>query len=161
MRWPVVALAVPSALLGFAGLDGAFARRLGTDSLVSFDALAVLPLACLVAGAGLAWWAWRRAPATDPVSALGRAVPVFANAFYLDAMQDAAVVRPALALARVVRRSDESIVDGTVEATGHGAVRLGTLVMRAHRGPLSWAAGAALGGAVLAGVAAVILVSTR
>ncbi|MEN3306044.1 MAG: NADH-quinone oxidoreductase subunit [Micromonosporaceae bacterium] len=161
MRWPVVALAVPSALLGFAGLDGAFARRLGTDSLVSFDALAVLPLACLVAGAGLAWWAWRRAPATDPVSALGRAVPVFANAFYLDAVQDAAVVRPALALARVVRRSDESIVDGTVEATGHGAVRLGTLVMRAHRGPLSWAAGAALGGAVLAGVAAVILVSSR
>jgi NADH-quinone oxidoreductase subunit L len=161
MRWPIVALAVPSALLGFAGLDGAFARRLGTDSLVSFDALAVLPLLCLVAGAGLAWWAWRRDPATDPARSLGRAEPVFANAFYLDAVQHAAVVRPALALARSVRRADESIVDGAVEGTGRGAAGLGAIVMRAHRGPLPWAAGAVLGGAVVVGIAAVILVGTR
>jgi NADH-quinone oxidoreductase subunit L len=161
MRWPIVVLAVPSALLGFAGLDSAFARRLGTDSLVSFDALSVLPLACLVAGAGLAWWAWRRAPATDPARVLGRALPVFANAFYFDAVQDAVAVRPVVALARAVRRTDESIVDGAVMRTGGGATRLGALVMRAHRGPLPWAAGAALGGAVLVGIAAVIFVGTR
>jgi NADH-quinone oxidoreductase subunit L len=161
MRWPVVALAIPSALLGFAGLNNAFARRLGAQTLVSFDALAVLPLVGLVAGAGLAWWLWRRDPATDPARALGRAEPVFANAFYFDAVQHAAVVRPALALARAVRRTDESIVDGAVEGTGRGAARLGAVVMRAHRGPLPWAAGAALGGAVIVGIAAVILVGTR
>jgi NADH-quinone oxidoreductase subunit L len=159
MLGPVVALAVPSALLGFAGLDHAFARRLGTDSLSSFDALALLPLACLVAGAGLAWWVWRRDPAADPALALGRAAPVFGNAFYLDAVQDALVVRPVRALARVVRRIDESIVDGTVEATGRGALRLGSLVVRAHRGPLPRAVGAVLAGAVLIGVAAVLLVA--
>ncbi|HKT02933.1 MAG TPA: NADH-quinone oxidoreductase subunit L, partial [Rugosimonospora sp.] len=151
----------PSALLGFAGLDGAFARRLGTDSLVSFDALAILPLFCLAAGVALAWRAWRRDPAVDPALSLGRLAPVFAQAFFVDRVQEAVVVRPVQALARAVRRTDESIVDGAVEATGRGTVRLGALVNRAHRRPLPWAAGAALAGAVLIGLAAVLLVGTR
>ena len=45
---------------------------------------------------------------------------MFANAFYLDAVQDALVVRPVTALARAVRRVDESGVDGAVEGTGRG-----------------------------------------
>jgi NADH-quinone oxidoreductase subunit L len=158
MRWPIIVLAVPAALFGFAGLFGGFARRLGAESLASFDAVSVLPLACLIAGAGLAYWTWQQAPVVDPARVLGPALPVFANAFYFDQLQEVAVVRPATALARVVRRTDESIVDGAVRGTGGGTVRLGSLVVRGHRGPLPWAAAAALGGAVVLAIAAVVLV---
>ncbi len=161
MLWPVILLAVPSALLGLAGLDHAFARRLGAVSLVHLDAVVLLPLACLVIGAGLAWAGWRRDPATDPATALGPARPVFANAFYLDAVQDTVVVRPVRWLARTVRRTDESIVDGTVESTGRGALGLGGTVQGWHRAALPRAATAVLGGALLIGLAAIILAGTK
>jgi len=156
MRGPVLVLAVPSALLGFAALAPAFGHRLGgTLARPALDSL--LPFAFLAAGVGLAWAIWRRDPNADPARVLGAARPVFASAFYLDNVQDALVVRPALALARAVRLGDESLVDGAVEATGSGAFGLGGLLGRAHRAALPRAATAVLAGAVLFGLAAVVL----
>jgi NADH-quinone oxidoreductase subunit L len=157
MRWPVVILAIPSALLGFLGLDKAFAHRLGAGSLSGFDALAVLPLACLVIGAGLAYWRWR----TEPTLSLGAAGVFFASGWRLDQVQDALVVRPVQALARVTLAADRSIVDGTVESTGRGTLRLSAWIARAHREPLPRAIGAALGGAVLIGLVTVLVVGAR
>jgi NADH-quinone oxidoreductase subunit L len=159
MRAPVVVLAVPSALLGFVAFVPGFGRALGGtgSTLVNLGPEALLPLACLALGAGGAWLVWRRDPEADPARALGPARTVFAEAFYLDAVQDALVVRPVTALARTVRRTDESIVDGAVEGTGAGTLGLGGLLARAHRATLPAAATAVLAGAILLGVAAVVL----
>jgi NADH-quinone oxidoreductase subunit L len=162
MTVPVVALAVPSALLGFAGLAPGFVHRVGFDRPVHLTAAQAVPLVLVVVGVLAAWLPWRRDPGADPARALGPARPVLAAAFYLDAVQEALVVRPVAALAWAMRRTDETIVDGAVEATGRGAVDLGTLLGRAHRGALPRAATAVLAGAVLFGVvAAVIFGGTR
>jgi len=153
MGVPVLALAVPAALLGFVGLWPAFGHRLGAAGAVAHVGVAVLiPLAFAATGIALAW---RRDPASDPVLAF-RFRDVLANAFYLDAVQDALVVRPVTGLARLVRRGDESIVDGAVESAGAGAFGAGGLLARAHRAALPRAATAVLGGAVLIGVVAAL-----
>jgi NADH-quinone oxidoreductase subunit L len=160
MRGPLLVLAVPSALLGLLALGPELGRRLDVPSggdLFHLEVETLLPLALLAAGVGLAYALWRRQPGADPARALGRARPLFAEAFHLDAVQDALVVRPVLALARAVRRADESFVDGAVEATGHGASGLGALLGRAHRAALPRAATAVLAGAVLFGLVAVVL----
>jgi NADH-quinone oxidoreductase subunit L len=161
MLAPVVALAVPAALLGLAGLAPGFARRLGAAELVHVDGAAIAPLLCLAAGVLLGWAVWRRDPAGDPARALGRLAPVFANAFYLDPVQRAVVVRPVLRLAALARRADESVVDAAVESTGRGTLSLGEAVGRWHRAALPRAATAVLGGALLIGLAAVLLVGAR
>ena len=153
MTWPVLVLAVPSALLGFAALSPAFARQLGAPDGFTVGADAVIPLVWAVLAGGFVWWAWRRT-AQDPARLLGWARPLFANAFYLDAVQDRIVVRPVRALARAVRRADESGVDGVVESIGRGTFGLGGLVSAAHRATLPRAAAAVLGGALLLGLAA-------
>ena len=145
MGWPIILLAVPSALLGlvvqFAG------------TFPGLDWLSIGALLLAVAGGAGAWRLWRRG--ADAVPA------VLANAFYLDDLQDALVVRPTLALASAVRRADESLVDGAVEGTGGGALGLGALVARWHRAALPRAATAVLGGALLIGIAAIVLVGLR
>jgi NADH-quinone oxidoreductase subunit L len=67
------------------------------------------------------------------------------------------VSRPVAALAGAVRRADETVVDGAVLGTGAAAVRTGSVLAWVHRSALPRAAGAALGGAVLLGLAAVLL----
>jgi NADH-quinone oxidoreductase subunit L len=163
MLWPVLLLAVPSALLGFTALVPGFARRLEpsrSGRLVEFDATVAVPLVLAVAGVVLAWWMWRRDPAADPAQRLP-ARALLADAFHLDAVQDILVVRPALALAAMVRRTDESVVDGAVLGAGRGAEGAGTLLAWAHRAALPRAATAALGGALLLGLAAVVVEVVR
>ncbi|MGH3711845.1 MAG: NADH-quinone oxidoreductase subunit 5 family protein [Micromonosporaceae bacterium] len=156
MRWPLLVLAVPSVLLGL--VVGAWpAGGSWLARLPQFD----LPLTLLVllltglGGAG-AWWAWRRDTAADPAWMLGPTRPVFARAFFFDDVQDFLVVRPVRAVARLVRRGDEQLVDGAVEGTGTGALGLGQLLTAAHRRGLPGYAVAVLGGALLIGVAAVL-----
>ncbi|MEV4514610.1 NADH-quinone oxidoreductase subunit L [Dactylosporangium sp. NPDC049525] len=154
MRGPLLVLAVPTVLLGFAGLSAAFARRLGgVQAITEIGPFALVPFALLLAGAALAW---RRDPAADlPDTALTR---LLANAFYLDAVQDALVTRPVTALARFARRTDESVVDGAVAATGTGATGAGGLLARAHSAGLPRATGAVLGGAVILAAAIALVV---
>ncbi|NJC70092.1 NADH-quinone oxidoreductase subunit L [Planosporangium thailandense] len=157
MSLPVLVLAVPSALLGFVGLVPGFVHRLGFDRPVQLTVAMLVPLLFAAAGVVTAWLLWRRDPSADPVAALGPVRPVLAAAFYVDAVQDALVVRPAIALSRAVRRTDETVVDGAVEATGRGAEDLGALLGRAHRAALPRAATAVLVAAVLFGLAAAMI----
>jgi NADH-quinone oxidoreductase subunit L len=156
MLGPVVVLAVPSVVLGFAAFAPGFGHRLGEGGgdLVSFDVESLVPLVSLVVGALGAWLVWRGAPQADPALALRSARPVFANAFYLDNVQEALVVRPMAALSRLIRRGDESLVDGAVESTGRGTFDLGAVLARAHRGALPRAVTAVLAAAVLLGAIA-------
>jgi NADH-quinone oxidoreductase subunit L len=155
MRWPVLLLAVPSALLGLAVFAPAFRDRLGLEPF-HLSAELLLPLGLLALGAGLAWWLWRRDTAADPAVALGPLRPAFAAAFWLDAVQDALVVRPVKALARAIRFADESGVDAVVEGTGRAATGLGSGLAWAHRAALPRAATAVLTGALVLGAAAAI-----
>ncbi|MFG3697074.1 NADH-quinone oxidoreductase subunit L [Micromonospora sp. NPDC047620] len=167
MRWPVLLLAVPAALLGLAGFDWAFARRLlltptagapaGEHALIHVGPEVLLPLALLAVGAGLAWLRWRRDPAADPATALGPLRPVFAAAFRLDDVQRALVVRPTTALARAARTADEVVVDGAVEGSGRAALGLGGGLAALHRAALPRAAAGVLAGALLIGLAAALI----
>ncbi|WFE62428.1 NADH-quinone oxidoreductase subunit L [Micromonospora sp. WMMD714] len=161
MRWPVLLLAVPAALLGLAAFWPPFADRLrGTAADVELVHLApavLLPLVLLLAGAGLAWAGWRRDPAADPARALGPLRPVFARAFRLDDLQHTLVVRPTTALARVTRTGDEVGVDGLVEGIGRGATALGAGLAALHRAALPRATAAVLAGALLIGLAAALI----
>jgi NADH-quinone oxidoreductase subunit L len=184
MAWPVVLLAVPSALLGFVAFVEGFGDRLLTPTppewageytepelttppplraaveLVHIGPEVLVPLACLVLGLLGGWAVWRRDPTADPARILGRARPVFADGFHLDAVQNAVVVRPARALARVIRRGDEVVVDGAVEGTGRGASELGARLGAVHRAALPRAVTAVLAGATLIGLAAALIGGT-
>ncbi|MFJ6195795.1 NADH-quinone oxidoreductase subunit L [Micromonospora sp. NPDC092111] len=164
MRWPVLLLAVPAALLGLAGFWPPFADRVrGTAvdvELAHVGTAVLLPIGLLLVGAGLAWAGWRRDPAADPARALGPLRPVFARAFRLDDLQHALVVRPTTALARVVRTGDEVGVDGLVEGSGRAVSGLGGALAAVHRAALPRAAAAVLAGALLIGLAAVLIGGT-
>ena len=177
MRWPILLLAVPAALGGVVvlwGSDG-FADFMhysplgpapvfettstssGSSSAYSSSlvfsgagevlnpALALLAVVLTLLGAGGVWWRWRRDTAVDPVPA----VPLFANAFSLDAVQDALVVRPVTALARAVRTLDVRAVGGLVTGAGRGALGLGRTLAGAHARGLGGYLTAALAGGVL------------
>ena len=155
MRWPIVLLAIPAAVLGLAAYLPAFRAALELEE-PHLGVSIVLPLILLAAGAGGAWWSWRAAPAADPAEVLGPLRPVFANGFYLDAVQDLLVVRPVRALAGAVTAVDVRVVDGAVEGTGTSTSRLGALLTYAHQAALPRAAAAVFTGALLLGVAVAI-----
>ncbi|AVT32480.1 NADH-quinone oxidoreductase subunit L [Plantactinospora sp. BC1] len=155
LRWPVILLAVPSAALGLALLVTPFRDALALDE-THLDSFVIIPVALLLAGAGLAWWRWRADPAADPATGLGPLRPAFARAFWLDEVQHALVVRPVRALGRLARRGDEGLVDGAVEGTGRGTSGLGGGMELLHRAGMPRAVVAVLGGALLLGLAAVL-----
>jgi NADH-quinone oxidoreductase subunit L len=155
MRWPILVLAVPSAVLGLAAFLPAFRTALELEP-PHLDVAIVLPMVLLVTGVGAAWWLWHAVPGVDPARALGRARPLFASGFHLDAVQDRLVVRPVRALAAAVRAMDERVVDATVEGTGVATTRMGTMLATAHRAALPRAVVAVFTGALLLGVVAAI-----
>ncbi|QOC90229.1 NADH-quinone oxidoreductase subunit 5 family protein [Micromonospora craniellae] len=172
LRWPLLVLAVPAALLGLAGFPGWFSTQLQRtvpadpeavsdlmppDGLIHLTPAVLLPLALLLVGAGLAWVSWRRDSAADPATALGPLRPVLARAFRLDDVQHALVVRPTTALGRLARTADERVVDGAVTGTGRAARALGGGLGTLHRAALPRAVVAVLAGALLLGLAAVLI----
>ncbi|MFI5890515.1 NADH-quinone oxidoreductase subunit L [Actinoplanes sp. NPDC051513] len=148
MRWPIVLLAVPAALLGLAAYAPGFRTALELEEPHLGIAI-LLPMVLLALGAASAWWLWRETPEADPAGALGPARPFLAAGFRLDAVQDRLVVRPVRALAGLVKTADERVVDATVEGAGTTTTRLGELLAAAHRISLPWAATLVLGGALV------------
>jgi NADH-quinone oxidoreductase subunit L len=166
MRWPVLLLAVPAGLLGFAGLFTGFARTLdgvgsARDAFSPFTLSTLVSFLLVALGAVGAWVIWRRDRAADPARVLGPLTPVFANAFYGDVIQRTLVVRPVVALASLVKRADAGLVDGTVEGAGRSAFALGGRGNIWHHGPLPRAAGAAFGGALVVAVVALVIGGLR
>jgi NADH-quinone oxidoreductase subunit L len=153
MRWPILLLAIPAALLGLAAYAPGFRTALELEQ-PHLTVAVLLPLLLLVAGAGTAWWLWRAVPGADPALALGRARGFLAAGFRLDDVQTRLVVRPVKSVAELMSKADKHVVDAAVEGTGTTTTRLGGLLHSAHRVALPGAAVLVLSGALLLGVIA-------
>jgi NADH-quinone oxidoreductase subunit L len=153
MRWPLVALAVPTVALGLVGLRDSWLPRWATLRLGRQEGSALLTEAHEAAQTGLhlgvltaalsvafsvggvlaVWLAWRHDPVGDPTAAW-RARPALEAAFWVDEAYDSAFVSPVRGLAHGVRWTDDTLVGGAVQRTGSGAGGLGRLVTMTQRG---------------------------
>ncbi|HLZ38991.1 MAG TPA: NADH-quinone oxidoreductase subunit L [Mycobacteriales bacterium] len=139
MTLPLVLLAVPSALLGFVGVDAnwlprwigveplrAFAPEVGTSVVsVGLALLGILTMAVV----------WRRDPTGDPIARLAPAARrALDRAFYVDDAYDATVVRPTFAASRDVIGADVHAVDAVVNGSGVSAQVAGGVLRLAQNG---------------------------
>jgi NADH-quinone oxidoreductase subunit L len=151
MRWPLVALAVPTVALGLVGLRASWlpgwasapldlpqgvasvASGGAQESLHLGATTALLSLVLAVGGVSAVVLAWRRAPAADPTVAL-RARPAMERAFYVDDLYDRAFVRPVRAATSGVAWTDDAVVGGAVRTTAAETDRLSRLVAMTQAG---------------------------
>jgi NADH-quinone oxidoreductase subunit L len=153
MRWPLILLAVPTVLLGLAGLPsswlpewlgpaprtfGPFTLQAGGEEVAQTElhigaVTSVLSVALAVVGAVAVWRVWHRAPAADPTRAV-RGHRALVHAFYVDNLYARAFVRPVRVAARAVRETDDSVVLAAVLGSGRGAKWLAGVVARTQSG---------------------------
>ncbi|GAA1610529.1 NADH-quinone oxidoreductase subunit L [Nonomuraea maheshkhaliensis] len=144
MLVPLVVLAVPALLLGFAGephLD------LG---------VAAISVVLALLGAGATYAFWRSDPVADPARLLGPLRAPCERAFYVDSLYAALFVRPVLALARLVVRTDDVVVDGAVRGSGRSARGLSGVLRLAQNGNVQLYVSGVLAGVLLIAVGAVV-----
>jgi len=147
MLWPLVALAVPSLLFGFA--LPAFGGAVHGETAALGQAAALL-------GIGAVWWAWRRDPEQDPARLLGPLRGVCERGFHVDAVYAALVTRPVLRLAGGVGRADVRVIDRAVRGVGGTVTAVSRLVRLAQTGNAQLYLTGLLAGALLIAVAAVM-----
>jgi NADH-quinone oxidoreductase subunit L len=150
MLWPLVALAVPSALLGFAGL--------GYPDLTPGLAVSTVSVLTALGGIALTYLVWSRSPAADPALVLGPVRRLFERAFYVDEVYEQAVVRPVRGLVRLVRFVDDEVVDGSVRGSGTTARLLAGGLRYSQNGNVQTYLTGVLAGAVLIAVTVAVAV---
>ncbi|MGW0485348.1 NADH-quinone oxidoreductase subunit 5 family protein [Nonomuraea sp. NPDC003214] len=144
MLVPVVILAVPTLLLGFAG-----GVHLDVPVAATSVALALL-------GAGVVYAAWRADPVADPARLLGPLRVPCERAFYVDSLYAAIFVRPVVRLSRLVVRTDDTVVDGAVRGSGRSAYGLSGMLRLAQNGNVQLYVSGLLAGVLLIAVGAVV-----
>ncbi|GGO70346.1 NADH-quinone oxidoreductase subunit 5 family protein [Nonomuraea cavernae] len=144
MLVPIVLLAVPALLLGFAG---------GPHLDLEVAALSVV-LALL--GGGVVYAFWRSDPVADPSRLLGPFLVPCERAFYVDSLYTAAFVRPLQTMARLVVRTDDRVVDGAVRGSGRTAQRLSGMLRLLQNGNVQLYVTGLLAGVLLIVVGAVV-----
>ncbi|MGR6912865.1 NADH-quinone oxidoreductase subunit 5 family protein [[Actinomadura] parvosata] len=144
MLVPVILLAAPALLLGFAG-EPHF--ELG---------VAVVSVLLAALGAGAVYAFWRLDPVADPARLLGPLRVPCERAFYVDTLYAALFVRPVLALARLVVRTDDVVVDGAVRGSGKSARGLSGVLRLAQNGNVQLYVSGVLAGVLLIAVGAVV-----
>lgn len=145
MRWPILVLAVPALLLGFARVGDV---HWGT---------AALSLAVALLGAGVVYAVWRSGPLDDPARLLGPLRAPCERAFYVDSLYTGLFVRPVLLLASLVARTDSRVVDGAVRGSGQATLGLAGLVRLVQNGNAQLYITGLLAGVLLIAAGAVIL----
>jgi NADH-quinone oxidoreductase subunit L len=153
MRWPMVALAVPTVLLGVAVLEPGWLGGAEAEPVHAW--IAVTSTVILVVVAGLTWLLGRTG---DPATWLGPLRPVLAREFGIDALYDRIAVRPTLRAADLVLRSDRDLVDAYVRGASTSAMTASRLLRWAQNHNVQTYVTVAVVGvavaAVLAGVSA-------
>jgi NADH-quinone oxidoreductase subunit L len=172
MRWPLIVLAVPAALIGFVGLQDQWLSRWlninqggpagttggeGPPNPLHIGALtSTASVVLALIGFAVVLLVWRRAPAEDPMRLAG-IQPLLAHAFYVDDLYDRLFVRPVRLAARAVRWTDDEVVITTVEGSGRGATRLAVLLRRTQQGNVQTYLTGLLAGVVILAVGVVTL----
>jgi NADH-quinone oxidoreductase subunit L len=143
MKWPLVALAVPAAIIGFVNLPFDFAHNVGFAAwtMPSLEYFATHPpefsIVLAAVATGLAALAivvgrtlYRRVPERDPVLRMGLATRVLENRYYLDALYTDLVVRTMVRgkLAAGSYWLNDRVIDRVVFLVGAGTVRTGRSV---------------------------------
>ncbi|TMR98843.1 NADH-quinone oxidoreductase subunit L [Nonomuraea basaltis] len=144
MLVPLILLAVPALLLGFAG-------ELHLDAGV-----AAISVVLALLGAGAVYAFWRPDPIADPARLLGPLRVPCERAFYVDGLYAALFVRPMLALARLVVKTDDVVVDGAVRGSGRSARGLSGMLRLAQNGNVQLYVSGLLAGVLLITVGAVM-----
>jgi NADH-quinone oxidoreductase subunit L len=159
MRWPLIALAVPTVVLGFCGLRAEWLPAwLGVDEQLQLGvATSVLSTVLVLAGAGAVVLLWRRSPATDPSARLAGVRPVFTSAFYVDQLYDRAIVGPVRSATRAVGWTDVRVVDAGATGSGRSAMRVADWLRRTQAGNVQTYLTGLLAGIVVVAVGVVTL----
>jgi NADH-quinone oxidoreductase subunit L len=167
MRWPLVVLAVPAALLGLIGLSagwlpswlGAGAGPGGSGALTPGLWTALGSLLLVAVGGGAVWMRWRADPAADPSIVPAALRPALASGFGLDALYERALIAPLRRAARAVVLVDDQVVGAAVQGSGGATVRASFRLRRLQSGnPQTYLNGALTGVLAVAVVAVVALV---
>jgi NADH-quinone oxidoreductase subunit L len=144
MRWTVVLLAVPAALLGLVGLPSGWlptwlsgAGFAGQPTLHVGLTTSAISTLLVLGGVAVVWSIWRREPAADPSRVLGRRRRVLVHAFYVDDFYDRTVVAATRRATGAVSWTDDSVVVPTVLGTGRVARTLAALVSRTEGGNIT------------------------
>ncbi|MDA0635483.1 NADH-quinone oxidoreductase subunit L [Nonomuraea sp. MCN248] len=144
MLVPVVLLAVPALLLGFAA-----------EPHLDLP-IAVISVALALLGAAVVYVAWRADPLADPARLLGVLRVPCERAFYVDGLYAAVVVRPVLALAGGVSRADDEVIDGAVRGSGRTARGLSGMLRLVQNGNVQLYVSGLLAGVLLIALGAVV-----
>jgi len=164
MRWPLVVLAVPAALLGLVGLPSDWlptwlstGEPSGQPDLHIGIATTAVSTLLVLAGVAAVWSIWRREPAADPSRVLGRRRPALVHAFYVDDLYDHTVVRATRWATGSVSWADDSVVVPTVLGSGRVARTLAALVSRTEGGNITAYLTGLLAGVLLVVAGVVVL----
>ena len=142
MWLPLVALAIPSLLLGFWSVNSGFANYL-TGEHVPYvnplgDALTYIGLAVAVVGIGLAWLMYgvevvpKTVLTSNPIG--GFIYRVLHHKYYLDELYDAIIKYIVLGLAKGCELFDQYIIDGLVNGSANFVRGLGRVTSRSETG---------------------------
>jgi NADH-quinone oxidoreductase subunit L len=143
MRTPLVALAVPTVVLGvLAFMPSVVSAMFDPGDQVAAEpeglsidvGTAVVSLALVGMGAVAVFAEWRRVGQRDPSFSLGQARGLLADGLGVDRLYDAVIVRPFLALSRLVVASDRDVIHAYVRGAGRSARALGGLPHAAQAG---------------------------
>src|SRR5690606_23863426 len=126
MRWPMLVLSVPAALVGYLALAPAFTARIlaggppgssapPAPTLLHFSTAVVGTLLVLLA-AGAVTGEWHRVNRSDPAKLF--AIPLLVREFHVDRIYELVVVRPVLVFARGVSVGDRDVIDAYVRGAG-------------------------------------------
>ncbi len=136
---PLVALAVPASLAGFAGHK--IAETLGERGESLDFTTAALSIGVAFLGVAVGWIAYRDGVVSelDVEARFGRAWPVLRNAYGFDGLVSAVVVRPVYALSDwLYNLVDRKIFDGAAEGVGTLTRKIGTGMSRIQYGDTQW-----------------------
>ncbi|MBO0826464.1 MAG: NADH-quinone oxidoreductase subunit L [Streptosporangiales bacterium] len=164
MSGPLIALAVPSLLLGFLGLyRGWLPSWVGSAGVgqpgpqLPYLVVGLLSFVLLVLGAATVALVWNADPSRDPVRVLGPVRRAFAGGFGVDALYERVFVRGTAAVARGVVRVDAEGIDATAVDSGRLAQAFGAVARRTQTGNAQWYVTGVLFGAVAIAALVVVL----
>jgi NADH-quinone oxidoreductase subunit L len=153
MRWPMVALAVPTVLMGLAVVEPGWLAGSEAEPVHAWVVVSSTVILAVVVGL-----TWMLGDAGDPATRLGPLRPVLAREFAIDAEYDRIAVRPTLRAADLVLRTDSDVVDAYVRGASSGALSASRLLRWAQNHNVQTYVTVAVVGvavaAVLAGVSA-------